>query len=97
MKLSFIPADLHLDTTTDGTHRITLKGSEVFRCASGAKALRKFNEIKGQLQEEFPAHDLSNEEKKELLQKAIGDALVKHTSLKPEIKKNRAKGTRTFG
>lgn len=94
MKLSFIPADLHL-VSDDGEFKVTLEGTEVFRSSSSTKAVKKFREIKKGLEERFPAHDLSDEEKKELLQRAIGDALVQHNSVRPERKAiNR---TRTFG
>lgn len=97
MKLSFIPADLHLSTDLDGRFKVTLQGTEVHRSSSSAKALKKFNDIKKELEEKFPTHGLSAEEKKELLQRALGDHLVKHNSLKPEKKKSAARGTRTYG
>ncbi len=61
------------------------------------KALKKFNEVKKELEEKFPTHELSVEEKSELLQRSIIDSLVKHNSLKPERKKSAARSTRTFG
>ena len=97
MKLSFVPADLHLSTEQDGQFKVTLQGTEIFRSSSSTKALRKFNEVKKELEEKFPTHDLSVEEKKELLQRSISDSLVKHNSLKPEKKKSAARSTRTFG
>lgn len=97
VKLSFIPADLHLDTDSDGVFRITLQGTEIFHSSFSRKALKKFNEIKEELEAKFPTHDFSDADKKELLLQAIGDALVKHNSLRPEKKKSAARGTRTFG
>lgn len=97
VKLSFVPADLHLSTEQDGQFKVTLQGTEIFRSSSSTKALRKFNEVKKELEEKFPTHDLSVEEKKELLQRSISDSLVKHNSLKPEKKKSAARSTRTFG
>ena len=97
MKLSFVPADLHLSTEQDGQFKVTLQGTEIFRSSFSTKALRKFNEVKKELEEKFPTHDLSVEEKKELLQRSISDSLVKHNSLKPEKKKSAARSTRTFG
>ena len=97
VKLSFVPADLHLSTEQDGQFKVTLQGTEIFRSSFSTKALRKFNEVKKELEEKFPTHDLSVEEKKELLQRSISDSLVKHNSLKPEKKKSAARSTRTFG
>ncbi|HYL63751.1 MAG TPA: hypothetical protein VE077_14120 [Candidatus Methylomirabilis sp.] len=97
VKLSFIPADLHLDADQDGQFKVTLQGTEIFRSSSSTKALKKFNEVRKELEEKFPTHDLSVEEKSELLQRSIMDSLVKHNSLKPEEKKSAARSTRTFG
>ncbi len=97
MKLSFIPADLHLVTEQDGEFKVTLQGAEILRSRSSKKALSKFHELKKQLEPNFPTHDLSAEEKAEILQRLITDGLVKHNSLKPEQKKSAARGTRTFG
>ena len=37
VKLSFIPADLHLSTESDGQFVVTLKGTEIFRSLSMPK------------------------------------------------------------
>src|SRR5256885_14216670 len=97
MKLSFIPADLHL-LEEEGAFLTTLQGSEVFRSPNRKKALAKFNSIKGDLVEKFPSHKPSSEEISELLQKSIADSLVGHNSWRPE-ERNRKKvnSTRTFG
>jgi hypothetical protein len=97
VKLSFIPADLHLSTAEDGQFIVTLQGAEVFRSPHRKKALREFNSIKEALEEKFPKHDLSPEDRAQLLRQFIADGLVKHNSLKPEQKKNAARSTRTFG
>jgi len=97
VKLSFIPADLHLSTDSAGKFVVTLQGTEIFRSSSSPKAIKKFNEVKKELEEKFPTHDLSEEEKKELLQRSITDAQVHHNSLRPEKKKSAARSTRTFG
>ena len=97
MKLSFIPADLHLNADPDGQFIVTLRGTEVIRSRSSKKALSKFNELKKELEGNFPTHELSPEETAELMQKSITDGMVKHNSMKPEQKKSAARGTRTFG
>jgi hypothetical protein len=97
VKLSFIPAELHLNTEPDGQFKVTLQGTEIFRSRSSAKALKKFNELKKELENDFPAHNESSvEEKRELLQRALGDDLVKDNSVR-ERKKSTARSTRTFG
>jgi hypothetical protein len=97
VKLSFIPADLHLDTEPDGQFKVTVQGREIFRSSSSAKAVKKFNTVKKELERAFPTRALTDEEKRELLQRSIADSLVKHNSLRPEVKKSAARGTRTFG
>jgi hypothetical protein len=96
MKISFIPADLHLNTHAGGQFTVTLQGTEIFRGPSSAKAVKKFNKVKKELEQEFPTHELSDTEKKEILQRSIGDYLVKHNTLRTAQKKS-ARGTRTFG
>lgn len=96
MKLSFIPAELHLNTEPDGQFKVTLQGTEIFRSSSGTKALKKFNEVKKELEERFPTHELSAEEKRQILLRALGDH-VKDNSVKPKRKKSSARNTRTFG
>ncbi len=76
---------------------MTLQGTEIFRSSSSAKAVKRFNEIKKELEDKFPTHDVSDEGKKDLLQQSIADSLVKHNSLRPEKKKSAARGTRTYG
>ncbi len=97
VKLSFIPADLHLGKEPDGQFKVTLQGSEIFRSLSSAKALKKFNAVKRELEQKFPTRDLSDKEKRELLQQSVTDSLVKHNSLRPEKRRSAARGTRTFG
>jgi hypothetical protein len=56
VKLSFIPADLHLSTDSAGKFVVTLQGTEIFRSSSSPKAIKKFNEVKKELEEKFPTH-----------------------------------------
>ena len=97
MKLSFIPADLHLSDSEDGQFVVSIQGREVFRSPNRKKALAEFNALRKDLEARFPAHGIPPEERRELLQRFIGDALVKHNSLRPEQKKSAARSTRTFG
>ena len=95
MKLSFLPADLHLRKEENGHFTVSLRSNEIVRCRSGKKAIAVFNELKKDFEEKFPPHDLSSEEKAELLQHTIGDDLMKYNSLSP-MQKKRAR-PRTFG
>jgi hypothetical protein len=87
MKLSFIPADLHL-IEKDGQFMVILQGNEVFRSPY----------LKKELEEQFPSQKPSPDEVAELLRKSIADSLVGHNSWRPE-ERNRKKinSTRTFG
>lgn len=97
VKLSFLPADLHLSTEPDGQFVVRLQGMEIFRSSSSTKATKKFNEVKKELEEKFPTHELSDEEKKEMLGRSITDSLVLDNSVRPRKKRRAAKSTRTFG
>ena len=95
MKLSFLPADLHLRTEQDGKFSVTLQGTEIFRSSFSKKALAKFNELKKELEAQFPTHELSPEAKAEIMQRSIGESIVKYDSLNRAIKKRAH--FRTFG
>ena len=96
MKLSFLPAELHLREEENRYFTVFLQGNEIFRGRSSKKAITLFNELKKKFEQQFPSHDLSPEEKAEILQRTIGDELVKHNSLKAEPRKKPAR-SRTFG
>lgn len=97
MNLSFVPADLHLRKTESGLFSVTLSGREILSTKSQRAAVSKFNSLRMELEERFPARELTAEEKAELLQREIKDSLVGHNSLGGRKKKSTAGGTRTFG
>jgi hypothetical protein len=97
MKLSFLPADLHLSETTSGLFLVTMCGRELMSTKSQRAALAKFNAIRSELELEFPVREPSPKEKAELLQREISNSLVGHNSLGGRKKKTTASGTRTFG
>lgn len=97
MKLSFLPGELFLETGEDGSYRLTLNGQEIFRGRSKKAAIAKFNQIRREMEELFPPHELSPEEKAEVFRRMIGDSLVQHNSLGGRAKKKSAGSTRTFG
>ncbi|HET9364056.1 MAG TPA: hypothetical protein VFP71_03615 [Candidatus Angelobacter sp.] len=97
MNLSFLPADLHLRKSDNGFYVVTMEGQEILRTKSQRAAISKFNSLRTELEERFPARQLTAEEKAELLQREIKDSLVGHNSLGGRKKKTTAGGTRTFG
>ena len=97
MKISFLPGELYLDKTSDGAFVVTVQGSEVLRTRVEKQALTKFNQLRRKMEEQFPPHELTPEEKAELLNRLIADSKVglAHNSIRP-AKKKIAK-SRTFG
>ena len=96
MYLSFVPAELYLRKTDDGAFVVTMKSQEVFRTTSSKKALTKFNELRRQLEAQFPTREFTAEEKAELLQKHIAETIVGQNTHRPR-KKLKPGSTRTFG
>jgi hypothetical protein len=97
VNLSFVPGDLHLNENEDGVFVVRMSGQEILSTKSQKAALAKFNALRKELEERFPAREPTPEEKAELLQREIGDSLVGHNSLGGRKKKTTAGGTRTFG
>jgi Lon protease-like protein len=97
MKLSFFPGQLFLESTEDGTHRVTLNGEEVLRTRSERAAVTKFKALREEMERRFPPHELTQEEKAEAFKRAVADSLVRHNSLGGRKKKSTAGSTRTFG
>jgi len=97
MKLSFIPGDLHLTQSADGSYHVTLQAQEIIATHSKRLAVQKFNELRIEMEKRFPSRELTPEEKAEILQMAIADTLVGHNSLGGRKKKTTAGSTRTFG
>ncbi len=98
MKLSFLPGNLHLSEEQDGTYLIVMQGEELFRTRIEKKALLRFNALRRELESQFPAHEPTAEERRAALEKYLMDykAIQVRASTKPP-KKDKVKGTRTFG
>jgi hypothetical protein len=98
MKLSFVPGELYLNKESSGSYVVAMKGEEILRTSSEKKALAKFNVMRRELEAEFPARQLSPEEKRAALDKYLLDykAAQVRASTKP-AKKEKVRGTRTFG
>lgn len=99
MRLSFLPGELHLTKQQDGTYLITVQGREVFNTKLEKRAIAKFNEIRREMEAQFPAREMTPEEKQKLLSKYISEIKVgiDHNSFRPEEKKKKSGSTRTFG
>lgn len=96
MKMSFLPADLHLYTDEDDSTCLVLRGELIGRFRSQKKGVLKFNELRSLLENEHPGRELSQEEKRDALLREIGATLTRHNSLRDAGPKKRT-GTRTFG
>lgn len=98
MNLSFLPGDLHLTKVDTGEYVVTLQGKELLRTRVEKKAITKFNTVRKELEAQFPARELTPEQKMKALQKQIMDTKITQTrnSFKPP-KKEKVRGTRTFG
>jgi len=97
MKMDFLPGGLHLEQTQDGSYRITVNGEERFRTRSKKVAVKRFNEMRIEMERAYPPRQLSADEKERTMHAAIGDSLVGHNSLGGRKKKTSAGSTRTFG
>lgn len=97
MNLSFLPGDLYLYKSQDGLFVVKMAGQEILSTKSQRSALAKFNSLRAELEEKFPAREPTAQEKAELLQKEVNDSLLGHNSLGGRKKKTTAGGTRTFG
>jgi len=97
MNLSFLPGDLHLKNNEEGAFIVSMAGEQLLATKSRRAAIAKFNALRRELEERFPAREPTPEEKAELLKREIGESLVGHNSLGGRKKKTTAGGTRTFG
>ena len=98
MKVSFLPGDLHLTKERDGTFLVTEHGQEVLRTKLEKKALAKFNARRKELEAQFPARELTPEEKAAAFRRSLMEfkLIEVRASTKPP-KKDKVRGTRTFG
>jgi|SRR5581483_1629941 len=97
MKMSFVPGDLHLTKERTGEYVLMMAGTEILRSHSEKKAIGRFKQLRTEMEEKYPARELTQEERFAMLKQAVGDSLVGHNSLGGRKKKTSAGGTRTFG
>jgi hypothetical protein len=96
MKLSFVPGELDL-TDEQGEFVIRLQGKEILRTRSKQTALSKFNALRLSMEQQFPAKEVTPEEKRELLKSIFNEALLSDVGRRPPKKRSTARSTRTFG
>jgi hypothetical protein len=97
MNLSFLPGELNLKKTQEGSYLITIQGEEILNTRSEKKALLEFNKIRKEMESKFPAHNLSREEKTRLLMKYIGESQDIPKESKKQGRKYTPGSTNTFG
>lgn len=97
MNLSFLPGDLHLKKAQDGSYWITVQGKEILRTRSEKKAISEFNKIRKEMESQFPARELSREEKTQLLLKYISESQGVSKFARVRKKKYVPRSTNTFG
>ena len=88
MRASFIPGDLHLVEAKDGFHIVTLRGDEILRTRSHKAAAAKFNELRRQLESEFPAVEMTPEQKAELQPRFSALPAARPYCLTPNLRRN---------
>jgi hypothetical protein len=81
----------------DGWYVLTINGEVLLRTRSWRAALEKYNGLRREMESRFPARELTQGEKAELLQRELADSLVGHNSLGGRKRKTTAGATRTFG
>ena len=96
MRLSFLPAQLFLELLEDGTYQLRHGNTVAGRFKSKRAAISAFNELRRKLESEFPARELSSEEKRLLLIEELGRNSIRHNSLRNAAPR-KSTGTRTFG
>ena len=96
MKLSFLPGELEL-SDEQGEFVVQVQRKEILRTRSKQTALSKFNALRRSMERQFPAREVTPEEKKELLNSIFNEALLADVGRRPPKKRGTARGTRTFG
>lgn len=97
MKLSFLPGKLSLQTLESGAFQISVDSREILLTRSQKAAVNKFNELRQEMESQFPSRKFSDAEKAQTFRRIMADSLVQHNSLGGRKKKTTAGSTRTFG
>jgi hypothetical protein len=96
MKLYFKHAELLLEKNPEGVYVLQM-GAKVLGTFSREKqALDAFNRVRRDMESKMPPTEITDAERRQLLDRYLADNLVQHNSLRNEIRKKPSK-SRTFG
>jgi hypothetical protein len=95
MRMAFLPGKLFLESTARGTFELRF-GEEVQTFRSQKAAIAAFQEIRTRLEKDFPARELTAEERRALLEKDIAESGLGHNALRNAGPRKKT-GTRRFG
>jgi hypothetical protein len=94
MKLYFARAELLLHQV-EGEYVLEMAGKVIGRFKNEKKSVAAYNRVRRKLEEEMPPAEMSDEDRRALLEKHLADNLVGHNSWQtPRKKPGRS---RTFG
>lgn len=94
MRLSFLPGGLFL-TQNGSEYVIAIEGEEIFRTGAEKAALRKFHAIRREMEERYPAIELTKQQKQEALKRLVGDQIlrqVRNSTRKSKFEKSPKQG-----
>lgn len=95
MRLYFARANLLLHKNEAGEYCLEQCGQLLERFKSERQAIAKYNRIRADLEAKMPPTEMTEGERRVLLEKYLGDSLVQHNSFRAEPQRKAAK-TRTF-
>lgn len=96
MRLSFLPGQLFLERLENGKYQLRQGSAILGQFKSKRQAVSAFNQLRQKLESEFPAKDLSPEEKRRLMIEEVVRNSIAHNSLR-NAGPRKPTGTRTFG
>jgi hypothetical protein len=94
MKLSFPPAELVLHDA-DGDFVLEMAGKELGRFKQEKRAVSEYNRIRRELEKKLPPTEVTDQERRALLESYLADKLVGVYSAR--VPKKKTGRTRTFG
>jgi hypothetical protein len=95
MRLYFKRAELLLHQDS-GSYVLEIAGKVLATFKSEKRALAEYNRIRRDLETKLPPAEVTDAERRALLDRYLADSLVKHNSLREEPRRKAAR-SRTFG
>jgi hypothetical protein len=96
MRLYFARADLLLHQNEAGEYVLEQSGERLATFKSEKKAKAEYDKIRKYLEDKFPSAEVTDADRKALLERYLADNLLQHNSLRDAPRKKPAK-SRTFG